>query len=113
MLPYIDKLLPASIELAVELTALPIVKFLFVPVEVNITLDELLMVRLCIAGDTLITIVAVTLITTSCAGVGTRFSDQFAAVFQLLPEVPIQVLVCPIADPVNTAKTKLMYKGSK
>jgi hypothetical protein len=34
-------------------------------------------------------------ITTSCAEVGTKFNDQFAAVFQLLLEDPFQVLVCP------------------
>jgi hypothetical protein len=54
-------------------------------------------------------------ITTLCAAVGTKFKDQFAAVFQLLLDEPSQVLVCPnacVKEPtVNSKKSIAIFIG--
>jgi hypothetical protein len=74
--PDTVRLCPALIVIVFELPPLLIVKVLQTAAVLTVTLK--------LFG-----------ITTSCALVGTRFNDQFAAVFQLLLEEPSHVLVCP------------------
>jgi hypothetical protein len=74
----------------IELEVLSIVITLPPPEEVNDTLVLLLIVRLLIVRLTSTKMLALIFITTSWALVGTAFSDQFAAVFQLLLEDPSQ-----------------------
>jgi hypothetical protein len=65
------------------------------PEEVNETVALSLTVNLFIVALVFTEIAAFVFITTSCELVGTKLSDQFPAVFQLLLTEPSHVLVCP------------------